>query len=98
MKEVLSDKLNLLNTKARFIELVITEQIKIFRRSRIQIETDMKTHNIQYITECLNIKTYQYTQEEIESLNKQVTEASSELDKITQTTVVDMWKYDIDLV
>jgi hypothetical protein len=60
----------------------------------------MKRHAIdeKYWDDLLNIKTYQYTQEEIEKLNRQVRESNSELQKTTQTTIADMWKYDIDLV
>ena len=98
--DTLNEKLSLMNTKAKFIELVITEQIKVFRQTRSQIEQSMKRHAIdeKYWDDLLNIKTYQYTQEEIEKLNRQVRESNSELQKTTQTTIADMWKYDIDLV
>jgi DNA topoisomerase-2 len=98
--DTLNEKLSLMNTKAKFIEFVITEQIKVFRQTRSQIEQSMKRHSIdeKYWDDLLNIKTYQYTQEEIEKLNRQVREADSELQKTTQTTISDMWKYDIDLV
>ena len=98
--DTLNEKLSILNTRAKFINLVITEQIKVFRQSRTQIEQSMKTFDIDehYWTDLLNIKTYQYTQEDIEKLNNQVKEAESELQKTTQTSVADMWKYDIALV
>ena len=98
--DTLNEKLSILNTRAKFINLVITEQIKVFRQSRTQIEQSMKMFDIDehYWTDLLNIKTYQYTQEEIEKLNNQVKESESELQKTTQTSVADMWKYDIDSV
>ena len=96
----LTQKMELLSTRARFIQLVISDVIVIFRRSKKQIEESMKKNGIdeKYWDDMLNIKTYQYTTEEIEKMNKTTEETKTKIDEITRTTIADMWKYDIDLV
>ena len=98
MMETLTERLELVNTKARFIQLVISGNIVIFKRTKVQIESDLKKHQIQekFWDDLFNIKTYQYTQDEIDKMNTQIDQMKAELNKITVTTVCDMCKYDID--
>jgi DNA topoisomerase-2 len=100
MRDSITERLSLLQTKARFIELVIAGRIEIFRRTKKQIEDAMKVNNLEekHHDSLLNIKTYQYTLEEIEKLQKQLEESRSELDTINTTTIADMWKNDLSLV
>ncbi len=97
IRESLSEKLELLKTKALFIQLVISDQITIFRQSKKDIEKNLEKHNLptKFWDHLFNIKTYQYTCEEIEKLNNQVNDITTELDIVTNTTVSDMWKNDL---
>lgn len=98
MMDTLTEELESVTTKARFIQLVISGNIVIFKRSKQEIENDFKKHQLseKFWNELFNIKTYQYTQEEIDKMNTHMDELRSELNKITVTSVCDMMKYDID--
>jgi len=100
LRDSITERLGLLRAKARFIELVIAGRIEIFRRTKKQIEESMSLNGLEekYHDALLNIKTYQYTLEEIEKLQKQLEESQSELDTINTTTIADMWKNDLALV
>jgi DNA topoisomerase-2 len=100
MIETTKKELDLIQTKARFIELVIDDTIKIFKKSRSQIEDQMKRNGIaeEYWDECLNIKTYSYTNEEVAKMNEKLVKLRSELVSTEQTSIADMWKNDLDIV
>lgn len=100
MKDKLIEELGILNTKAKFIRLVIDESIKIFRQTREIIQQSMKRHGIEenYWDDCLNIKTYMYTLEEIQKLEKRIEETTNEFDSLSKLTIADMWKNDLDLI
>ncbi len=95
--DTLKNSLESLQVKADFIEKVICGTIEIFRKSKAQIQESMKTHKIpeKFWEDCLNVKTYQYTNEEIEKLNRQISENRTELRLIEETTIADMWKNDL---
>jgi DNA topoisomerase-2 len=95
--EKITNELSLLDTKARFIEHVVDGRIEIFRRTKVQIQASMKAHDIseEYWNECLSVKTYQYTSEEIEKLNKEMTECRKKLDQVQTTSIAVMWKNDL---
>lgn len=97
LKEKLTEKMNALDTKAKFIQLVIDEKIKIFRQTKKSIEDAMKINGIQecYWDDCLSVKTYMYTIEEIEKLRMQIEEANKELQTVTETSLADMWRNDL---
>ena len=100
LRDSITERLDLLQSKARFIELVIALRIEIFRRTKKQIEDGMRLNGLdeKHWDALMNIKTYQYTLEEIEKLNKQVEESRNELEVINTTTIADMWKNDLALV
>ena len=100
MIETLNKTLELIDTKARFIELVIEEKIKIFKKTRKQIEEQMKCNGIadKFWDECLNIKTYSYTKEEVDKMNEKIKSIRSQLSITEQTSIADMWKNDLDIV
>lgn len=97
MIDTLRNTLDLLQTKAKFINLVISGEIIIFKRSKKQIEEDMSKHDIhdKYWKEMFNIKTYQYTTEETDELLRKVEELQLELNNLSNTTVSNMWKSDL---
>lgn len=100
LTDSMKKQLDLLSTKAKFIECVVEGRIEIFRRSKSQIQESMKSHEIseEHWEECLAVKTYQYTTEEIEKLNRQTSELRTKLAQLEQTTIADMWKNDLDLI
>jgi DNA topoisomerase-2 len=98
--EKITKELDILDTRARFIEHVVEGRIEIFRKSKAQIQQYMKTFAISeaHWDVCFSVKTYQYTTEEIEKLNKEMLECRKKRDTIQQTQIVDMWKNDLELL
>jgi DNA topoisomerase-2 len=93
----LSDELERLAVRMKFIQLVMNGTLEIFRKSRASIEQNMKLHGIleKFWDECLSTKTYSYTSEELEKLNTQIENTQSELSNIQSMTIANMWENDI---
>jgi DNA topoisomerase-2 len=95
----LTKKCLILSDKAKFIEMVVNGDLVIFKRSRTSIEQDLakkfsRDENGTF-DHLMNIKTYQYTNEAVKELLKNVKKSEDELETIKKTTVLDMWKLDI---
>jgi DNA topoisomerase-2 len=97
LADTISEKLDSLRAKSKFIELVIRGDIEIFRKSKATIEGSMKRNGIheKHWSDCLATKTYDYTTEEIERLAKSVADLEKNLEKIVGTTIADMWRNDL---
>jgi len=95
----LSSKCTTLDDKARFIEIVVSGDLVIFKRSRASIEIDLvkkfKKDENGTFDHLMNIKTYQYTNEAISELKTELKKTLTELEILKKTTVLDMWKMDI---
>jgi len=90
---------SLLTDKARFIEMVISGDLVIFKRTRASIEQDLLKKFLKgadgTFDHLMNIKTYQYTNEAVADLKTEVQKTEKELEVLKKTTVLDMWKTDI---
>ena len=95
--KTLTEDLSVLQNKSRFIQLVINGSLTIFKRSRSDIERDLKSlqfdgPSYDYL---FNIKTYQYTSEHVEKLNNEVKVSQETLEVVQSTTTLKMWKSDL---
>ena len=78
--------------------MVIHEKLKVFKRKRSELESEMSTifdkieNSYDYL---LNIKTYQYTHEAVESLKDDTLKTMKELEVLENTNYIDMWKNDL---
>ena len=79
--------------------MVINGDLVIFKRTRVSIEQDLVKKFAKGIDgtfdHLMNIKTYQYTNESVAALKKELQKTESEFDTLKKTTVLDMWKTDI---
>jgi len=86
------------SNKAKFVKMVVQGDLIVFKRKRADLEKELAgifpkiDESFDYL---LNIKTYQYTEEAIEKLNKEASDAETELVELKKVGVVDMWKTDI---
>lgn len=86
------------SNKAKFVKMVVQGDLIVFKRKRADLEKELEgifpkiDESFDYL---LNIKTYQYTEEAIEKLNKEASDAETELVELKKVGVVDMWKSDI---
>jgi DNA topoisomerase-2 len=88
-----------LANKARFIKLVVDDEIVIFKKKKAVLETELTENKFLKIDDSydylLNIKTYQYTEEAIAKLVGDLKLKTAELETIRLTSLKDMWNTDI---
>jgi DNA topoisomerase-2 len=98
MIEILNRDLVILSNKAKFVQAVTNGDFIIFKRKKDSIEEEMgrKFAKVDGTFEYLfNIKTWQYSDEAVADLKKDLDKAEKELEILKKTGVVDMWKTDI---
>lgn len=96
MIKTLSEECKLLSEKARFIQMVVDNELVVFRRKRQEIETDLKGKGFEEpFDHLMNIKTYQYTEEAIEKMLSEEQSLKVKLTELKKLSTVDMWKLDV---
>jgi DNA topoisomerase-2 len=97
--ESLKKEFTELQNKAKFIKYVVEDKITIFKQKKSSIEERLEELKFLKIGDkfdyLLNIKTYQYTEEEIKTLTDKVKEIHQEIKILKQTPIIDLWKEDI---
>lgn len=97
--ESLKKEFTELQNKAKFIKYVVEDRITIFKQKKSAIEEKLEELKFLKIGDkfdyLLNIKTYQYTEEEIKTLTDKVKEIYQEIKILKQTPIIDLWKEDI---
>ena len=97
---VLKEKTKKLENMSRFVDMVIHEKLIVFKRKRSELESEMEKMfdkidgSYDYL---LNIKTYQYTLEAVQSLREDTIKTKTELDILQNTNHIDMWKSDLKI-
>ena len=98
LKKFKKEQLDLQN-KCRFIEHVVNDKIIIFKQKKSSIEQVLERmkfnkcdNSYDYL---LRIPTYQYTEEEIEKINKKLNQLLENIQVVRETTTIDMWKSDL---
>ena len=86
---------------SRFIKSVIDEKLVVFRKKKADLEAEMATMKFDKVEGTydylLNIKTYQYTHEALESLDTETKKLRDDLENLKATGHVDMWKNDLKI-
>ncbi len=95
----LKDELDVISNKARFILMVVNDELIISKRKRGEIEDDLeendfnkKNNSYDYL---LNMPIYQLTFEKIEELKKQKEIKESEYNKLNKMKPHDIWKNEL---
>jgi DNA topoisomerase-2 len=97
---VLTEKVKKLENVSRFVNAVINERIIVFKRKKNELEDEISKSydavdgSYDYL---LNIKTYQYTKEAVQSLNEETDTIKKELEKLAATSHISMWKMDLKI-
>ena len=98
----LKKDLSLISNKARFILMVVNEELIINKRKRNIIEEDLVTHNFPKLGAnnsydyLLSMQIYNLTYEKIEELKKLEKEKQMEYDTLFKLTAMDIWKIELD--
>jgi DNA topoisomerase-2 len=92
-------KLRICTHKAAFVHMVIEGKLKVFKRSRKDLEKEMIHHfpmvdgKFDYL---LDIKTWQYTAEAVDDLMKDAEKSKAEYERLQKMSHVDLWIRDIN--
>jgi DNA topoisomerase-2 len=83
-----------LSEKARFIGFVINKRIQVLNIPLEEIKNQLRAENFKedIWSKLLDIKTYQYTREEVVKLRDLCTAKIAEREKVKATPVAQMWK------
>ena len=96
--ETLTQEVERISNKAKFIQMVVDDELVIFKKKKAVLEKELEKlfpkidESFDYL---LNIKTYQYTEDAIEEMKKEVGTKTVELEKLKKTTILSMWQSDI---
>ena len=87
---------SILEAKARFVEMVCAEQIKVFRQTVSHLNAQITQHQFPTVEGThdylLNIKTYQYTREHSDKLKQEAVKTRTELVELQKMTVTQLWQ------
>ena len=99
MIDELTRKRQQLDNKARFVEMVVTDRLIIFRRKRDELIKNLEKEKFDKLDNSydylLGIKTYQYTEEEIKKLTDEAVNTRDALEQLKKTSVVQMYQNDL---
>jgi DNA topoisomerase-2 len=92
--KVLDSEIQWLSEKARFIGFVITKKIQVLNIPLNDIHAQLKSESFkeELWAKLLDIKTYQYTREEVLKLKDLCSSRNLEREQLKATSVVQMWK------
>lgn len=100
MLKCLGDEIQWLTEKARFIDLVINQRLKVFNVPRAQIDDQFRSFKFAEDTwsKLLDIRTIQYSREEVQKLVATCQQKTAERDTLAATSVPDLWKQNLNTI
>ena len=88
-----------MESKIRFIKLVVEEKIVVFNKKKDFIVKQIITHNLLKVKDSydylLDLKINMFTLEKIQELSKKVENIKLELEKLKITTIESMWNTEL---
>lgn len=81
--------------KADFVSKVVNNKIKVFKRKRAELESELKPAYGENTRALLDIKTYQYTEESIAELQASAKRMRAETEELKKKTIETMWIDDL---
>jgi DNA topoisomerase-2 len=97
--KTLNSDLELLDSKIKFIKLVIREEIIVFNKKKDFIIKQISEHNLLKVNDSydylMDLKLWTLTAEKIEDLEKESVKMKTELEILKTTTVSKMWKSEL---
>jgi len=95
---VLQIKVDTYNHRAKFVTMVISGALIVFKRKKRDLEVEL-SHTFPTVEGSydylLNTKTVEYTEERVAALLKEVKQLRDELQLTTSTAPLSMWENDI---
>lgn len=94
--KTLEDDINLLTEKLRFINMVINDEIVVFKRKKAEIIVELEKHNFKNISELITMTIDKFTIDEIDKLKDKIEKLQIELNVLKSKTNKDLWTEDLD--
>jgi DNA topoisomerase-2 len=95
-------ELKQLSEKLRFITMVISEEIKVFRRKKTDIAEDLKTHSFKKMSGTygylLDIRIHAFTQDKLDELGLKIESVTNDLEILYSKTPNDLWLEDLSVL
>jgi len=100
IQSILEKSLSKLAEKMRFIQMVMDNEIVVFRRKKVDIIGDLETKRFEKIDNnydyLINISLSSFTDERLSDLKKQIEESKNELNILNSKSSNDLWVEDLD--
>jgi DNA topoisomerase-2 len=98
MLKCLGSEIEWLSEKARFIDNVIGQRLKVFNVPRAQIDDQLRSFKFAEDTwpKLLDIRTVQYSREEVQKLVAACQQKTTERDTLAATSVPELWKQNLN--
>ena len=90
----------LASNKARFVKEMVEETIKVFKRKKADVESELERKEFKKIQDTydylLNIRTSQYTEEAMNDLIKEKNDRITLYNILMKTTPIELWQNDLE--
>ena len=98
LEKTLTDQIQEISERLRFVILVIDDKIVIFKRRKAEIKEVLEEYKFASAIwdNLLSMKLHQFTQDEVEKLEKELSELKQELEILQRKTHKDLWIEDLD--
>lgn len=95
IEKTLKEEIDLVSERLRFVKMVVSEEIVVFKRPEAEVEETLTKHKFVNKTELMNMSIRKFTLEEIKKLEKILEDLIVELGIIKGKTKEDLWKEDL---
>ena len=98
LKKIKRERLELISTKVKFIQMVIANKIKVFRHSRKQVLEQLIKNDFKekYFESLLDIRIHQFTTDKVKEYEQELDKESSSLKILEKTKYYQLWEQDLD--
>jgi DNA topoisomerase-2 len=92
----LTDRLQIVKEKIRFIRLVIEKPETVFRKSKSQIQKELVENGFIHIDTLLTLPIYSWSEEKIKEYEKERDSIQQEIEKLSKQTPEQLWNKDLE--
>lgn len=96
----LSGQLDVASSKYRFLQMIMKDELVVYRRKRDDVITDLQINGFKMVNNSydylLKMPVTSFTEEMLEKLQKEIDDISRRLEDVKTTSVEQMWVNDLD--
>jgi DNA gyrase/topoisomerase IV subunit B len=97
LEKTLNEEITKISERLRFVLLVISDKIVVFKKKKSEIIEQLNYYKFNSLVHnfLLSMKLHQFTQEEVEDLQKELDVLKHDLKQLLSKTNKDLWKEDL---